>query len=221
MQIEYIEKNIKVCDDDIIADLIGVAKQINKSALTISDYENHGKYNSTTIMRHFGTWNHALELAGLQISNKQYSLEELYDNLADIWMKLGKQPSRRDLNKIGSEISYKAYERKFGKWSTALKMFVEHYNSTIAVQASGSNIEEKVNSSHTTSRDINLRMRYHVMKRDNFKCCKCGASPATDHSVELHIDHIIPWSKGGETILDNLQTLCSKCNLGKSNLTEE
>ena len=221
MQIEYIEKNIKVCDDDIIADLMSVAKQINKSALTISDYENHGKYNPTTVMRHFGTWNHALELAGLQINNKQYSLEELYDNLADIWMKLGKQPSKRDLNKIGSEISYKAYERKFGKWSTALKMFVEHYNSTIAVQASVSNIEEKVNSSHTTSRDINLRMRYHVMKRDNFKCCKCGASPATDHSVELHIDHIIPWSKGGETILDNLQTLCSKCNLGKSNLTEE
>lgn len=221
MQIEYIEKNIKVCDDDIIADLMSVAKQINKSALTISDYENHGKYNSTTVMRHFGTWNHALELAGLQISNKQYSLEELYDNLADIWMKLGKQPSKRDLQKIGSEISYKAYERKFGKWSTALKMFVEHYNSTIAVQTSGSYIEENMNSNHTTSRDINLRMRYYVMKRDNFKCCKCGASPATDQSVELHIDHIIPWSKGGETVLDNLQTLCSKCNLGKSNLTED
>jgi 5-methylcytosine-specific restriction endonuclease McrA len=32
------------------------------------------------------------------------------------------------------------------------------------------------------------------------------------------VDHIVPWSKGGETILENLRTLCSKCNLGKGNV---
>ncbi|MBR5903681.1 MAG: HNH endonuclease, partial [Clostridia bacterium] len=62
------------------------------------------------------------------------------------------------------------------------------------------------------------KLRYQVLKRDNFKCCACGASPAKDPSVELHIDHIVPWSKGGETVIDNLQTLCSKCNLGKSDI---
>ncbi len=66
------------------------------------------------------------------------------------------------------------------------------------------------------SRVISNKLRYTVLKRDNFKCCACGASPAKDSSVELHIDHVIPWSKGGETTLENLQTLCSKCNLGKS-----
>lgn len=69
-----------------------------------------------------------------------------------------------------------------------------------------------------TVRDIDLRLRFKVMHRDNFKCCKCGASPAKGPSVELHVDHIIPWSKGGETVIENLQTLCSKCNLGKSDL---
>lgn len=67
------------------------------------------------------------------------------------------------------------------------------------------------------SRVISEKLRYQVLKRDNFKCCACGASPAKDPSVELHIDHIIPWSKGGETTLENLQTLCSRCNLGKGN----
>ena len=66
------------------------------------------------------------------------------------------------------------------------------------------------------TRAISDKLRYQVLKRDNFKCCACGASPAKDPSVELHIDHIIPCSKGGESTLENLQTLCSKCNIGKS-----
>lgn len=69
-----------------------------------------------------------------------------------------------------------------------------------------------------TTRKISDKLRYQVLKRDNFKCCACGASPAKDPLVELHIDHIVPWSKGGTTTIDNLQTLCSKCNLGKSDL---
>ena len=71
---------------------------------------------------------------------------------------------------------------------------------------------------HKPSRTISDKLRYQVLKRDNFKCCACGASPAKDPSVELHIDHIVPYSKGGETAIDNLQTLCSKCNLGKSDI---
>jgi hypothetical protein len=34
---------------------------------------------------------------------------------------------------------------------------------------------------------------------------------------EMHADHIIPWSKGGKTNLDNGQMLCRICNLKKSN----
>ena len=45
-------------------------------------------------------------------------------------MRLGKQPSRRDLALVGSGISYKAYERRFGRWSAALKSFVEYFNDT-------------------------------------------------------------------------------------------
>ena len=68
---------------------------------------------------------------------------------------------------------------------------------------------------HKTKRNIPVTLRYQIMKRDNFKCVLCGASPAKDPNIELHIDHIIPWSKGGESTIDNLQTLCSVCNSGK------
>lgn len=61
-------------------------------------------------------------------------------------------------------------------------------------------------------------MRYDVLKRDNFKCVLCGMS-SKDGAI-LHVDHIIPISKGGKTEMNNLRTLCEKCNIGKSNKIE-
>ena len=58
-----------------------------------------------------------------------------------------------------------------------------------------------------------------VLIRDNCICKMCGASPAKNSSVMLHVDHIKPWSKGGETVSDNLRTLCSVCNIGRSNVS--
>jgi 5-methylcytosine-specific restriction endonuclease McrA len=56
------------------------------------------------------------------------------------------------------------------------------------------------------------------MRRDNFKCRVDGYSPATQPGTVLEVDHIKPWDSGGETVLENLQTLCQRCNGGKSNL---
>lgn len=57
------------------------------------------------------------------------------------------------------------------------------------------------------------KLRYQVLNRDHHRCVICGAS-AKD-GVKLHVDHIIPVSKGGKTELSNLRTLCERCNLGK------
>jgi hypothetical protein len=66
-----------------------------------------------------------------------------------------------------------------------------------------------------SKRNIPLGMRYKILKRDGFKCVACGQS-ASD-GAKLHIDHKIPFSLGGLTELNNLQTLCSECNISKSN----
>lgn len=177
-----------------------------------------------------------LEATGL--ARKRIEEQELFDEIERMWRFLGRQPTTTDIIKNGiSKYSIDTYKRRFGGWRKALEAFVLYINEGVdpAVESESSIIEAAadatpnpeisvaeqavpIKSVHRTSRSVNTRMRFLVMKRDNFKCCMCGASPAKDPSVELHIDHIVPWSKGGESVMDNLQTLCSKCNLGKSDL---
>lgn len=59
--------------------------------------------------------------------------------------------------------------------------------------------------------------RFRILARDYFRCVLCGASPATDPSCVLHVDHIVPVSLGGPTERANLRTLCARCNLGRGN----
>ena len=72
-----------------------------------------------------------------------------------------------------------------------------------------------IETSKRERRYMNDKLRYDILKRDNFKCKKCGMS--ADDGAKLHVDHIIPISKGGKTTPSNLQTLCDRCNIGKSN----
>lgn len=62
-------------------------------------------------------------------------------------------------------------------------------------------------------------LRYDVMKRDQFRCCICGIS--AQEGAKLHVDHILPVSRGGKTELNNLRTLCDRCNLGKRDKYDE
>ncbi len=68
------------------------------------------------------------------------------------------------------------------------------------------------------SRAVPLGLRYHVLERDGGACVACGA--AANEGALLHVDHIVPHSLGGLTVLANLQTLCCDCNLGKGNRSE-
>jgi len=44
-------------------------------------------------------------------------------------------------------------------------------------------------------------------------CEKCGKKLKGN----FHADHIVPYSKGGKTILNNAQALCFTCNVEKGN----
>lgn len=54
-------------------------------------------------------------------------------------------------------------------------------------------------------------IRNRILDRFNHKCVFCGSTE------NLHIDHIIPVSRGGREDEDNMQVLCRTCNLKKHN----
>jgi hypothetical protein len=218
MKFELEDYHRNIVDKDLIADLITVTKDLKKNKVTLVEYNIYGKFHSTTLTRRFGSWFKCLQLAGLKKTRSKLNIpnEELFDNLMSVWLKLNRQPRYTDMHKPLSKYSSGTYDYRFGSWRKALESFVKYINEGekfIGPVSAGKLL------THKSPRNINIRLRFLVLKRDNFKCKICGKSPATDPKIVLHVDHIKPWSKGGETVLENLQTLCSICNIGKSDLS--
>ena len=59
-------------------------------------------------------------------------------------------------------------------------------------------------------------IRTLVFQRDYYECQYCG-----DTVESPHCDHIIPISRGGLTVPDNLTTACGSCNTSKRDKTPE
>lgn len=206
-----------VSDEDLLFDLRQVARTLGRTTVPQKTYGKRGTYDYSTLIRRFGSWNDALRAAGLSVSNEVLIPDErLFENILALWKHYGRQPRRAELASAPSTVSQSPYNRRFGSWTAALQAFVTYANGR-DLAPSESPYEAHVTQRRSTGRDPSLRLRWQVLKRDRFTCCACGASPAITPGVELQVDHVKPWSKGGETVLANLQTLCTKCNSGKSN----
>jgi 5-methylcytosine-specific restriction endonuclease McrA len=197
-----------------------VAGLIPAGKLTRRKFDKYGKVNSTTFYKRFTSWGNALAVAGLSNrfddSKIAFTDEERFENLLTTWTALGRQPLYREMAEPPSLIAVDSYVKRWGSWRKALEAFVDRVNQDAPNETrsvSKTSASKKV-SAKRTPRNIPLGLRYTVLNRDRFRCVVDGRSPAT-HPVTLHVDHIKPWAEGGETVLENLRTLCSDCNLGK------
>jgi hypothetical protein len=224
MKFELEKFNQNVPDEELVADVKRVATELKQVFLTMRQYDKLGKFSASTMKRRFGSWSKVLQKAGLQKIKRQQNVriedDELFKNLEEVWIKLGRQPRMSEMFEPLSKYSSSVYKRRFSTWMEALEKFVAYINTEgdLSSEAAIKNLASESITRHKTQRGINWRLRFLVMRRDNFKCQNCGRSPATDPSIILHVDHIKAWANGGETVIENLQTLCSKCNIGKSDL---
>lgn len=209
-----------VTNNQMLIELKRVAKLIHPLHLTVIAFKAHSGMNIATISARFGSWNKALHAAGLSRSplGKRYSDQQCYENLLEVWTKLARPPMAKEMNRTPSCVGLKAYTRRWGSWTKALHAFVEavessHFHETVSPSAETPRPHRRMPISE--QRDIPLGLRWRVFNRDKFKCVACGSSPATNPGIILHVDHKVPFSQGGKTTIENLQILCSECNLGK------
>jgi 5-methylcytosine-specific restriction endonuclease McrA len=170
-----------------------------------------------TICDLFGSWGKALQAAGLRSKRTaKLGLREMVDAFKACWKKHDAPPSRRQLEAYLEE---HRYPFRWASYRSAYGGHVELARMIVAVQ------EGRIPESHLLKRQrrppdretVPPKLRMQVLKRDHYTCVKCGAGRRTDRNVRLEVDHIVPASRGGQTVLENLQTLCFRCNRGKSN----
>ena len=63
---------------------------------------------------------------------------------------------------------------------------------------------------------IRQERRLAIYLRDGLACCYCNSDI---EETTLSLDHVIPYSKGGNNLASNLVTACSKCNCSRGDRT--
>ena len=216
------------------------AEYFNYTEFSWREFNKISNISASAIKVHFGSWKKALQALKENLQRKGldllprthapqriYSDEDLFNEMERIWKVVGQRPSRTEWENSNAKININTYKNRFGSWINACEKFIEYKiggdisSPDFVIPERKENFEVNKIRKHVyireNTRNIPLNLRLRVLTRDNFRCVFCGKSPATDLGTRLHIDHIIPFSKGGKSTLENLQTLCEECNLGKSN----
>lgn len=226
----------KIPREKIIGELEKVAEKYQYTRFTSKDFLRDASIGHQVVFREFGTWDEAMRVLTNHLKQKNltlkqrtkpkrkdaYTQRQLFDEMQRIWSKIGHRPSKIEWEQADPEINYNTVRRHFNGWTNACLKFIEHITGETVVENKAisekldNQPKKKVKYEPENNRTIPLGIRLEVLARDNFRCVYCGKSPSTDIGTKLHIDHILPFSKGGKSILENLQALCLDCNLGKS-----
>ena len=213
-------------NDDLIAELKRVHALVGKPYLTKDDFNRHSISSDVAIRIRFGSFRKGLEVAGVAKAPhkpRRFTDAQCFENLAIVWTRFGRAPRYREIFEAPSTIQGKTYVDRWATWRKTVIAFVKWANSegeeghTVSEADQPTEPEPVIQKSRTEAdcREVRPGLRFRVFMRDRFRCVACGRSPATHLNIELHADHKLAVAMGGKTTLDNLQTLCQDCNLGK------
>lgn len=204
---------------EIVASLRQYAEQHRVDSIRTREYDEwRDRLVSTrTICDIFGSWGKALQAAGLRGERTaRLQFREMVEAFKACWKEHDAPLSRRQLEAF---LEKHKYPFRWASYRSAYGGHMKLARMIIAVQEGRipeSNLYKRLRQ--TSDREsVPPRLRMAVLKRDRYRCVKCGADPKKDNTVRLEVDHIIPDSKEGRPVLENLQTLCFTCNRGKSN----
>lgn len=220
---------LKYSDQDILAELRRVAEIYQHRRFTRHEFDKASLHcKGSVVLSHFGSWQAALDAAGLVLTPVKkdrsfISNHALFVEMERVWKRVGHRPSKDEWEAHEPTYSYTTYKSRFGGWLNACAAYIEYMSGQADVAKSDEPAKadvppEALQDSELMPEDrrgVPLKLRYRVLVRDNFRCVLCGRSPALEHGVRLHVDHFVPYARGGKTIEENLRTLCEACNWGK------
>lgn len=140
-------------------------------------------------------------------------IEDLYLNKSMATTEI----SEKLFNLTGILITPRSIQRRLKK-NGVIRSFSEAFNLAIKRGRKSYTHLMKNEKSSSRRKGISPKLRFEILKRDNFKCVLCGKKASDDR---LEIDHIVPIVANGDNSKNNLRTLCSECNNGKMLLEEK
>ncbi len=121
--------------DEIIAELRRVAVSLGVSSLTRQQFQEYGRISVKTVEYKFGTWNQAIEAAGLvpTKTGAQNVLldEDLLQEIIRLTKEIGKQPTLAELSAKG-QFSLMPYKTRWGSLAEACKLAYAKYGYPLA-----------------------------------------------------------------------------------------
>lgn len=110
----------EISEGDLVEELRRLTQELGKPPGR-RDMDNLGEYASSTYSGHFGSWNGALERAGVGINEEGTNSEDaLLKEICQLEEKLGRPPTSKDM-KSGGKHCPKSYAQQFGSWNKALE----------------------------------------------------------------------------------------------------
>jgi hypothetical protein len=111
--------------EQMIAEIQRVAKLLGANRVSQDDFEKHGEMSLSGVTYHFGSWNRAIEAAGLEVYDRQAAMSvpilsdsELLEEIIRLTRELGKRPTEREMGAFG-RFSPKPYSDRWGTFAKA------------------------------------------------------------------------------------------------------
>ncbi|WP_345800955.1 HNH endonuclease signature motif containing protein [Microbacterium sp. AZCO] len=186
------------------------------------------------LMKYFGIKADQATLADVQrVSNDIARLEEAVGNVhgreADIAAKINppkfimKHYANEFWDQVGVHLSpihvpYPKYKFQYTSAGGNAGQVTNIELNSPTLEALSETLVEKIRWTKSAAGQralMTTRLRNGIKSRDNYTCLQCGISVAEEPHLLLEVDHIMPVSKGGLSVPENLQTLCWRCNRTK------
>jgi hypothetical protein len=216
-------------DLEIEADLRRFAETTPANMRTLSRFKNWRgkKISEHAVARKYGNWFNAMVALKIECpgrsKSKKFSDDDILTAVERIWRWTREThevspPSVGHCQKYSLDhsdgVSVGTIFNRFGSFEPFMLAFGRWKRGEIARSELLTRSLRK-----NPRKNISKALRYQLLIESKFSCGACGAKP--DNKRQLHIDHILPVSKGGTNTHANLRVLCDECNYGRGNRFKE